>query len=138
MYRRVAVRSLVIPTAFVLGHLAVSFVLPHTGAVTDKGLIGSPASPWPDRVGHAGTGTRPGQHLDPSARAAGEVLRRTIRRHQCWTGAAPADVTHPGGVVVTLPGRPTPQYKTGPTVGRALDHVFGTRPANLTVHAFCR
>lgn len=61
-----------------------------------------------------------------------------IGRHDCWTGQAPAGVTVPGHVVVTLPGHDAPTYGGPRLVGDALGQVFDGEQHHMTVHAFCR
>jgi len=65
--------------------------------------------------------------------------RALIEQHDCWTGAAPADMAGrlPGHAVVTV-GAATPAYVGTNGVGPALEHVFEQRHPNITVHAFCR
>lgn len=62
---------------------------------------------------------------------------RLAAADDCWTGAAPADVTIPGHVVVTdAKGR---TFKGGEaTVAAALDQTFNGADAGLTIHAYCR
>lgn len=61
-----------------------------------------------------------------------------IAEHDCWTGAAPADMegVMPGAVVVTRDGRTI--YGGPRLVEQALDQVFNGVDHDLTVHAFCR
>jgi len=59
-----------------------------------------------------------------------------IRRHDCWTGPAPHDVTVPGHVVITQNG--VTRYAGPRMTGLALEQVFGDADHGLTVHAFCR
>lgn len=80
-----------------------------------------------------------------------EFARDLVERHDCWTGDAPADVTVPGHVVVTLVDEQGESTFVGGRrlVGPALDYVLaGDRSFRLhggeatwrigTVHAFCR
>lgn len=80
-----------------------------------------------------------------------EFARDLVERHDCWTGDAPADVTVPGHVVITLlDGKGESTFVGGRRlVGPALDYVLaGDRSFRLhggeatwrigTVHAFCR
>ncbi|GAA4681878.1 hypothetical protein [Nocardioides nanhaiensis] len=64
-------------------------------------------------------------------------VERLLARHDCWTGAAPADRTGqvPGGVVVTAPGGAP--HLSARWVGPALEQVLGERDHRLVVHAFC-
>lgn len=61
-----------------------------------------------------------------------------IAEHDCWTGAAPADMVGvlPGHVVVIVDG--VPQYAGQRMVGKALDQIFGDIDHGLTVVGFCR
>lgn len=61
-----------------------------------------------------------------------------IAAHGCWTGEAPANVTAPGHVVVTLPGEHHPTYGGAHLTGHALAQTFDGAHHNLTVHAYCR
>lgn len=66
-----------------------------------------------------------------------EVL---IEEHDCWTGAAPADMEGvvPGHVVMTLKNGKT-VYHADRGVEAALQHVFDKPLPGITeVHAFCR
>ena len=60
-----------------------------------------------------------------------------VARHDCWTGAAPADMVGrlPGHVVATVRGRTVYSARL---VGPALDQVFGDVDNHLIVHGFCR
>lgn len=61
-----------------------------------------------------------------------------IDAHDCWTGAAPADMVGvlPGHVVVTVDG--VTRYAGQRMVGKALDQTFGNKDHGLTVVGFCR
>lgn len=78
-------------------------------------------------------------HVSSRPHPQADRLDRLVERHECWTGAAPADVI-PGHAVVTLPG--TEPQLVSSDVGFALwlgpDAQPGTndeRPGQL--HAFC-
>lgn len=63
-----------------------------------------------------------------------------LAKHDCWTGEAPADVTIPGAVVVTMDDAVAPKYvATDAMVGDALDKAFGGADHGIyEVHGFCR
>lgn len=77
------------------------------------------------------------QQASISASPSPSAAAHLVQRHDCWTGAAPGDVTLPGHVVVTLPDGET-VYGGERLVGRALAQVFDGADHGLTVHAFCR
>ena len=81
---------------------------------------------WPEAPPHT-VADRP----DPGSPAA------VVARHDCWTGAAPADMVGrlPGHVVATVRGRTVYSARL---VGPALDQVFGDVDNDLIVHGFCR
>jgi hypothetical protein len=73
----------------------------------------------------------------PAEPSRAEVL---IAKHDCWTGAAPADMEGvvPGHVVMTLKNGKT-VYHGSLGVEAALQHVFDAPlPGIKAVHAFCR
>lgn len=111
---RLVVMSVV---AFALGVVSYN-VTPH--------LIAAPVAPPPV------TATAPER---PAGGAAALVAA-----HDCWTGAAPADMEGvlPGHVVVTVAGGAGPEYRGERMVGLALDQIFHGAPHGLVVHAFCR
>jgi hypothetical protein len=73
----------------------------------------------------------------PSGPSYAQIL---LERHDCWTGAAPADMEGqvPGHAVVTWPGAVEASYGGGRAVMAALTHVFGTERRGMIVHGFCR
>ena len=79
----------------------------------------------------------------PVAPPAPTRAERLIETHDCWSGAAPADMKGvlPGHVVATRPGRQAVYSRR--LVGPALDQLFA-EPSDsagqprLVVHAFCR
>lgn len=74
----------------------------------------------------------------PTDRAPSGRPLRLAAAHDCWTGAAPADMKGriPGHVVVTTPGGRT--VYSARLVGPALEQTFDGQGAGLVVHAFCR
>lgn len=71
----------------------------------------------------------------PAEPSRAEVL---IKKHDCWTGEAPADVEIPGHVVLTLKNGKT-VYEGSLGVEAALQHIFDAPlPGIKEVHAFCR
>lgn len=63
-----------------------------------------------------------------------------LAEHDCWTGAAPADMQGqiPGHVVATKPGAIAPTYGGERMVGKALGQVFDGEDHGLTIYGFCR
>ena len=77
----------------------------------------------------------------PIAPPAPTRAQELIEAHDCWTGAAPADMEGvlPGHVVATRAGRQAVHSRR--LVGPALDQLFAEpteRTRTLVVHAFCR
>lgn len=62
-----------------------------------------------------------------------------VERHDCWTGAAPADQVGkiPGRVVVVTAAGDV-RYGGAGLVDKALEQVFEVVDHGLTVHGFCR
>lgn len=113
--RRAVLAPVFILAAGAAGY-AGSSLLPMTGVVVEQEAP-APATP-----------------AEPSR---AEVL---VEKHDCWTGAAPADMEGviPGHVVMTLKNGKT-VYRGSLGVEAALQHVFDEPlPGILEVHAFCR
>lgn len=83
-------------------------------------------------VSHGGAVTMRFRHDPPVPPSTSLVVA-----HDCWTGKAPADVTIPGHVVVTLPTGEV-RYGGERLVSKALRQLFDGEHHGLTVHAFCR
>lgn len=66
------------------------------------------------------------------------VALELIEKHDCWTTDAPAEVTRPGHVVLTRPGRTFPEYLGYEYAMLAADQEFNGRDHGLTIHGFCR
>lgn len=71
----------------------------------------------------------------PDAEGSPEAL---VKQHDCWTGAAPADMEGklPGHVVVSR--GVAPEYGGRRLVDLALRQIFEGEDHGLTVHGFCR
>lgn len=75
----------------------------------------------------------------PAERPAAEGSpAQLVELHDCWTGAAPADMAgkFPGHVVAT-PAGGAPVWSAR-LVGPALEQAFGGADNGIVVHAFCR
>lgn len=61
-----------------------------------------------------------------------------ITAHDCWTGAAPADVDLPGGVVVRVDGGDAEYSEDAMVIGAALDAALDGADNGVEAVAFCR
>ena len=108
------------------------------------GLVGSSAT----EIGHIDRATEPTlRESSPLPRTppapTEDPVARLVEQHDCWRGAAPADMQGqlPGHVVLTIrteSGNRT-RFAGARWIGPALDEVFGhDQGAVVAVHAFCR
>lgn len=123
--RRSAVRSTIIFAGFALAYVAGLALTGSTHGVGDLDYA-TPESPEAAQVVEA--------HERDVDRAA-----RLVERHDCWTGEAPADVTWPGGVVLSRVDERPRFYSADAVVDGALDHLFTSPdPEVVAVWGFCR
>lgn len=82
------------------------------------------------------------QRQEPASEQVSEdgIAERLIAKHDCWTGAAPADMEGqiPGHVVVTRADKFRPVLGGDVLVGQALEQLFDGIDHDLRIHAFCR
>lgn len=118
--RKIVVAGVVRPVAFAAGFAGVL-----VGALVSLPL-------WAPAL------TSDGEEQGATSGAAPGSVPALVQRHDCWTGAAPAEQAGrvPGHVVVTVRGG-DPQL-SATLVDAALAHVFEVPRRGLTVHAFCR
>ncbi len=132
--RRTVLLPLALPLGFLIAAvLGLLLVGPSIAGPSPAGSTSARSLTEPDSFVSPGPASRSGGSGEPSA-AAGRVLQR----HDCWTGAAPADMQGraPGHVVVTRADRV--RYGGPRLVGVALRHVFEEPVAGLSVQGFCR
>ncbi len=93
---------------------------------------------WPDLVLSGGGGALWAPSA-PTSEPAPSRVEHLLDVHDCWSGAAPAEMRHriPGHVVVTT-RRGRTVYGDPRLVGKALDQEFAHKRAGLTIHGFCR
>lgn len=106
----------------VLAISCVAFAIGFSFVTLVDGRPSTPPPPAPELVGDSSEAT----HL--------------IKRHDCWTGDAPADMVGqiPGHVIATPRRAVTPVRGGDAMVSKAFEQIFDGIDHGLTVHAFCR
>lgn len=117
--------------------LATSIAPLLLAALVSVGWLGGVAlQDWGRDLGAGGASVAPDVREDVPA-AEGSP-RAVVEAHDCWAGAAPADMVGviPGHVVVTVDQEV--RYAGERMVGLALEQTFGGVDHGLVVHGFCR